>query len=161
MSDTIKQVLTEAIHDEFKSRAMYRCVIDKFGEIRPFSNIVQAEGRHVAALLALFAKYQLAVPDDDWDTRVTAPDSIHAACQAAVSAEIENAAMYDRLLEQVAHYPDIHQVLTRLRSASVERHLPAFQRCVARHNTSNNLGLGQRGLGRRGLGRRCQKSVNA
>jgi hypothetical protein len=132
VSETIREVLVEAINDEYKARAMYRLVINRFGEIRPFINIVDAESRHINALLPLFEKYGIAVPEDDWASRVEAPESVLEACQMGVEAEIENGEMYDRLLRLSEDYPDIQQVLLRLRRASIENHLPAFQRCVER-----------------------------
>ena len=51
MSETLSNVLIEAIDDEYKARATYRLVIREFGEIRPFINIVEAESRHIEALL--------------------------------------------------------------------------------------------------------------
>ena len=132
MADTIRNVLTEAINDEYKARATYRQVIRKFGEIRPFINIVEAESRHIDALLPLFDRYGVAVPEDDWLARIETPESIHDACQVGVEAEIQNGEMYDRLLKLSEGYPDIQYVLLRLQRASIENHLPAFQRCIER-----------------------------
>ena len=132
MSESVSEVLIEAINDEYRARAIYRHVINRFGEIRPFTNIVNAESRHIAALLPLFEKYGVAVPQDDWSSRTEAPHSILEACQIGVDAEIENAQMYERLLESTANFPDIQQVLIQLQRASTENHLPAFQRCVER-----------------------------
>jgi len=64
MPDKLESVLTEAINDEYKARATYRMIISKFGEIRPFINIVEAESRHIQALLPLFDKYGVPVPED-------------------------------------------------------------------------------------------------
>lgn len=147
MSEAIKEALVEAINDEYKARATYRHVIDKFGDIRPFINIVEAESRHVEALLPLFQKYGIAVPEDDWDSRTEAPQSILEACQMGVDGEIENAKMYDRLLELTVDYPDIQRVLHQLQRASAENHLPAFQRCVERGGSQQGKGR-QRGHGR-------------
>ncbi len=61
MSETLESVLIEAINDEYKACATYRLVISTFGEIRPFINIVEAEGRHIEALLPLFAKYNIVI----------------------------------------------------------------------------------------------------
>jgi AcrR family transcriptional regulator len=48
-------------------------------------------------------------------------------------AEIANRDLYDRqLLPAVAAYSDITLVMQRLRDASENNHLPAFQRCVSR-----------------------------
>ena len=144
MSKIIADVLIEAIDDEYKARATYRQVIKKFGEIRPFINIVDAESRHIEALLPLFDKYDVAVPEDNWDSRIEAPRSILEACQTGVEAEIENAEMYDRLFESTVDYPDIQYVLTQLQRASTENHLPAFQRCVERGGNQNQ-GRGKQG----------------
>jgi hypothetical protein len=132
MSETVGNVLKEAINDEYKARATYRHVICKFGEIRPFINIIDAESRHIEALLPLFHKYGVAVPEDNWESLTEAPQSVLEACQTGVEAEIENAKMYDRLLELTAEYPDVQRVLIQLQRASTENHLPAFQRCVER-----------------------------
>ena len=144
MSETLNSVLIEAINDEYKARAIYRLVITTFGEIRPFINIVEAENRHIEALLPLFKKYDVTVPENDWSSRVEAPSSILDACRLGVEAEIENAEMYDRLLDSTIGYPDVQDVLIQLQRASKENHLPAFQRCVER-------GEGQR----EGRGQRC------
>ncbi|MGD8577360.1 MAG: DUF2202 domain-containing protein [Thiohalophilus sp.] len=141
MEENLGAVLVEAINDEYKARATYRHVINKFGEIRPFINIVEAESRHIEALLPLFYKYGIPVPEDDWDSRIEAPGSVLEACQVGVEAEIENAEMYERLLELSADYPDVQSVLSQLQRASAENHLPAFQRCVER---GGGQGQGQR-----------------
>ncbi|MBB1439314.1 DUF2202 domain-containing protein [Shewanella sp. SG41-4] len=143
MSENVNNSLIEAINDEYKSRATYRAVINKFGEIRPFINIVAAEGRHIDALLPLFAKYNIAIPDDDWDSRVKTPTTIIEACHLGVKDEIENAQMYDRLLYSTIGYTDIQAVLTQLQRASKENHLPAFQRCVERGGRGQKNRRGQ------------------
>jgi hypothetical protein len=50
-----RQALNDALDDEYKSHATYRQVIADHGPIRPFINIVEAEARHIRALLDLFA----------------------------------------------------------------------------------------------------------
>jgi len=132
MTEKLSSVLVEAVNDEYKARAMYRLVISNFGEIRPFINIVDAESRHIQALLPLFKKYGIPIPEDDWESRVECPVSILEACQAGVQAEIDNAEMYEKLLDSTKQYPDVQVVLKQLQRASRENHLPAFQRCVER-----------------------------
>lgn len=129
----LERALIEALHDEYKARATYRLIIQKFGAIRPFVNILESEQRHIRALTALFEKYAIALPTDDWDTRVTVPDSVQEACQQGVEAEIENGAMYQRLLSVTQAYPDVQAVFLNLQRASQENHLRAFQRCAERH----------------------------
>jgi len=142
MFESLKRALIEALEDEYKARATYRLILSKFGLIRPFVNIVESEERHIQALLPLFWKYGISVPDDDWEQRVTVPTSVQAACQQGVQAEIENAAMYERLLDATGDYPDVQRVFLNLQWASQSRHLPAFQRCAERENSHSHQGRG-------------------
>ncbi len=151
MTSKLEAILTEAIDDEYKAQAIYRLVLQQFGDIAPFTNIVEAEGRHIEALLTLFRKYDITVPVDEWSTKAVVPGSILDACETGVSAEIENAAMYDKLLSAAAEYPDVQSVLKNLQRASQENHLPAFQRCVDRGGSPE----GGRGMGRRRRQGRC------
>jgi rubrerythrin len=131
MTSDLKDRLTEALEDEYKARATYQKVIEKFGLVRPFANIVEAEDRHVAALLSLFEQYRIPVPEDHWAARVTVPDTLAEACRKAIEAEKENMAIYDRLLAATPE-PDVRRVLENLQAASRDRHLPAFERCISR-----------------------------
>jgi hypothetical protein len=123
-----KEALIATLNDEFKAEATYQKVMDKFGEIRPFSNIINAEQRHSDSLIVLFNKYDLKIPENDWYEKVSEFDSIQEACQAGVEAEIENVGLYDEMFSKVDNQ-DIIQVFTSLRAASQEKHLPAFERC--------------------------------
>ena len=151
MTEGLSSALIEAIDDEYKARATYRHVISKFGELSPFINIVEAESRHIEALLPLFKKYGISIPEDNWESHIESPASVLEACQAGVRAEIENAEMYARLLESVKQYPDVQFVLEQLQRASRENHLPAFQRCVERGGDAK-AGMGKRRQHRRGRG---------
>jgi hypothetical protein len=143
----LRQVLDAAIDDEFKARATYRRILEHYGPVRPFVNIVESEQRHIAALETLYSRYGLPVPEDPWPGRVELPASLGDACCAAVLGERENAALYDRLIGAVDAYPDVQRTLRNLRAASQDNHLPAFERCVERES--------QGGSGRRGEERGC------
>ena len=123
--------LKDTLDDEYKSRETYAQVIHDFGEVRPFINIVDAEARHASALLGLFEKYDVSPPANRWAGKAPHFSSAHAACVAGVQGEIENVALYDRALKSTRR-PDILTVYQALRSASQDRHLPAFQRCAQR-----------------------------
>jgi len=70
LAPTEIRALEEALDDEYRAWCTYDQVIADFGEIRPFSNIREAEGRHIEALLALFARYGLAAPRNRWPGKV-------------------------------------------------------------------------------------------
>ena len=127
-----QDALAASINDEYKARALYAKILEQFGDdTRPFANIIGAEERHIEMLKPIFARYQVAVPADEWANKVKAPDTILAACQEGVKAEIENVKMYDQFLSFVKE-PDIRETFTYLRNASQKNHLPAFERCVER-----------------------------
>jgi hypothetical protein len=130
-SDEEIQVLFEALDDEYKAFSTYDQVIKDFGPIRPFINIREAEGRHIAALLGLFERYHIPVPDNPWPGNVPRYASMKEACQAGIEAEIANGEMYDRLIH-ITRREDILTVLENLQTASQQRHLPAFRRCAER-----------------------------
>ncbi len=146
----------EALDDEYQALATYGQVIADFGEVRPFINIRESEARHIAALERLFAAYGLPVPANPWPGRVPRHASLQEACEAGVAAEVANGAMYDRLLAATGR-PDILAVFRNLRDASQQRHLEAFQRCVARPAGGQGNGGGRRQRARRG----CRANVAA
>ncbi|MEE4384207.1 MAG: hypothetical protein V2J02_19580 [Pseudomonadales bacterium] len=155
----LRLALEEVLDDEYRARATYRAVIARFGPVRPFSAIVEAEDRHVRALLPLFRRQGFPVPEDPWADRVEAPASLRDACAAAVTAELENAALFDRLRPVVADHPDVAEVFERLREASAERHLPAFRRCLAREGDSEPRGCGAGPRRRRRRGGRDEEDL--
>jgi hypothetical protein len=147
---SLEEALRTALDDEYRARATYRAILDRFGEVRPFSNIVASEQRHIEALLGLFERHGFEVPEDAWSSRVEAPASLADACAAAVAGERENAALYDRLLAAAEGHADVERVFRNLLSASQENHLPAFERALARETGEGGGGSGRGGTrGRR------------
>ncbi len=136
MFNTLQSALGEAIQDEYKARATYRAIIDRFGSVRPFVNILGSEERHIQALKSLYHRYNLPIPDDTEAANVVVPDTLTQACQEGVQAEIDNGVMYDRLLTLTVDFPDVQQVFHQLQRASQFNHLPAFQRCASRTHQS-------------------------
>ncbi len=129
LTETEIAALNEALDDEYKALATYEQVMVDFGEVQPFSNIREAESRHIEALCSLFSRYGLTIPDNPWLGKVERYTSLKAACEAGVAAEIANAGIYGRLL-QATERADILMVFRNLHDASQQRHLPAFRRCV-------------------------------
>ncbi len=132
MGMSLEEALQAALDDEYHARATYRAVLDAFGEVRPFINIVESEERHIQALKRQCEKHGIAVPSGKWAGRVSAPESLQRACEDAVKAERENATLYERLIEAAREYPDVQETFRRLQAASQERHLPAFEQAAGR-----------------------------
>lgn len=152
---TIRAALVEALEDEYKAIATYRAVIDRFGAVRPFPNLLAAEQRHAEALERLCERHGVEPPRPA--ARASAPASLLEACRAGVLAEIENAALYDRLIAQTSGHPDVQRVFLRLQAASRERHLVAFRRCVEREASRDAPGsaASARASRHRGDGEAC------
>jgi hypothetical protein len=143
--------LQEALDDEYRAWATYDRVIADYGEAPPFSNIRAAEARHIEALCSLYARYGLPVPENPWPGKVARYANLQEACAAGVAAEIENGALYERLIASTRR-PDILIVFRNLREASQQRHLAAFRRCVERGSGGNSFG----GAARRRCGQRSR-----
>ena len=124
--------LAVALEDEYRAEAMYEAVMAAHGEVRPFSNIIQAERRHSERVREEMTRLNIEFSDTNpFLGKIAAPATLLEACQQGVDAEIENIALYDEILPTIA-YGQVKSTLTDLQWASRERHLPAFQRCVDR-----------------------------
>jgi len=122
-------VLGDFWTDEHRALAVYQAALAQFGDVLPFSMIVQAEQSHIAALERLFVRYDLVIPATPvFDTPVFATQT--EACTVAAQAERDNAALYYALQAQFTQ-PDILRMITNLRSASLNQLLPAFEACAA------------------------------
>jgi hypothetical protein len=124
--------MERAIQDEYHAEAVYKRVLADFGEVWPFSNIVQAEARHAAAVAGLFTKRGLEIPASQWNLdNVPRFNSVAEACAAAAQAERDNIALYDEFLKMTLPR-DVDNVFTNNRRASLQAHLPAFETCAGR-----------------------------
>lgn len=139
----LDQVLRIAVYDEFKAYETYCAVIDKFGEVTVFTQILQSEQNHYSALIYLLEQYQINVPINDWYENISVPNDLVECYELGVAAEIENIAMYNHLLEYTQE-EDVRDVLYKLQAASYNNHLPQFREAVASsyNFTANDTGLG-------------------
>jgi hypothetical protein len=127
----LSAILLEAIQDEYRAEAVYAGVIEDFGQVAPFSNIIDAETRHSEAIARLYESRGWSVPDNPWTvSMVPRFEELGAACEAGVVAEVANVAVYDELAARATLPPDVATVFSSNRAASLERHLPAFERCA-------------------------------
>jgi hypothetical protein len=122
------EALNLALDDEYHAFAVYASVIDTFGEVEPFVEILSSEQRHINALTNQLVKLGVQVPANRWIGTIQTFDSLKKACQAAVTAEVANANLYDQLFNMTDD-PNLTRVFTNLRNASLNSHLPKFQEC--------------------------------
>ena len=129
LSEAAIAAMEAGLTDELTALAVYNGVIEQFGEVRPFVNIMRSEQQHADAWLFMYERYGLDVPNAP-TVEVPTFATLADACQLSVDAEIANAALYDEQMSAFADYPDLAQVATALRNASEYNHLVAFQRCA-------------------------------
>lgn len=165
ITPTTADALRAAWLDERRAQAFYGAVLEKHGQVRPFTNILNAEKRHEQAVATLMDRYGVSKPSKESTDVPGVPATIAECAKLSAQVERDNVAMYDRLLKDVSE-PDVRAVLENLRAASLNNHLPAFERvadrAIAGLNQGNQFGPGQfqpgqgRGAGRgmgQGMGR--------
>ena len=119
-----------AVDDEYLAQAEYRLILDTYGSIKPYSNIVLSEGNHLSLLGQLFDLYQFPFPADPSAGHVVLPNSLLEAAQIGVAAEINNIEMY-RYFMTLPIEANMATVFQLLMDASMN-HLAAFERQVDR-----------------------------
>ena len=115
---------------EYAATAAYAAVIERFGPVEPYVSIKAAEDRHVEALIRQLERAGVEVPPNPYVGTIPAPDDLAVAAQAWADGEVANVAMYDGLLAQTTD-PTLTRVLTNLRRASQDQHLPLFRAAAA------------------------------
>lgn len=120
----LEKMFTVLINDEYKARAEYVALVDEFGTISPFTNLIRAETMHIKALTRLFDAYGLDVPADNGSQFAVVPDTLEEAYAIGKQAEIDNIKLYEDYLD--ADLPaNVERVFTNLMNAS-EKHLETF-----------------------------------
>lgn len=126
----IDAILVSALQEEYRAQYLYRSVLEDFPGAMPFAVIAEAEAQHVAALLGLFVRREKTPPPSATSAADFSPyASLPAACAAGVAAEAADAAFYTPYLQRQDLPQDVRMVFTNLQRASLENHLPAFERC--------------------------------
>lgn len=129
VSATLIAALNASLDDERMAEATYSAVIQKLGTVAPFVNIIEAERKHISMVEGLYTVRGLDIPENTWEGKGTAADTLQENCAIGVTAEVANIEMYDRLLESITD-ADVREVFLALQAASRDNHLPAFQRCA-------------------------------
>ena len=161
---TLEEMLTYALEDEYLAQAEYQAIINTYGEVRPFINLLDAEAYHAEMLLPLFSTYDIPAVTPISVDDITVADTLTAAIATSIETEKANIAMYEKFLATGILPADVQTAFEYLLAAS-NRHLTALSRdrysCIGRDATQNfqnmfrwnwNKGNGTDGSGRRQFG---------
>lgn len=121
---SLKAALDVVLADEYKARAEYALIVDQFGSVNPYVQLIQAETNHIAALSRIYDAFGWTLPADNGAAFAVAPTSLEASYQIGIDAETANIALYETYLN--TDLPDsVARVFANLQWAS-EHHLAAF-----------------------------------
>lgn len=127
---TIEEMLKYAIEDESLAKIEYNYIIETYGNINPFSNIINSEETHIELLTPLLEEYNIKIEELS-DDNIIKPTSIEEALKIGILAEVNNIKMYQSFLD--AELPEnVKSVFIDLLNAS-ENHLNAFTRKLSRY----------------------------
>ncbi|MBB3103159.1 ferritin-like domain-containing protein [Azomonas macrocytogenes] len=125
----LHQAVRIALFDEYAARSFYRRVIEAFGSRPPFTEILNSEERHIAALSGLCEQLGVARPLDPFPAETSTEPTWLANCSRAVAGEVAKVRLYNALLPVVIE-PEARSVFLNLQASAYERHLPAFREAV-------------------------------
>ncbi|WP_433750509.1 ferritin-like domain-containing protein [Falsibacillus pallidus] len=125
----LEQVIIEALQDEYRSQAGYDSILEKYDTIPLFREMKESEGNHIVLLRGLVDKYNISYHDDFVVPAATSPATLQEAYKAAVSGEIDNIVMFEKLAERDGLPPDVKAVLQQLGDES-RNHLIEFRRML-------------------------------
>ena len=130
LSSEVKAAIGVALQDEYRSEAQYQRVLAELGDVSPFNRIVKAEQMHAKHLVDLLEAHGADVPESKWTPENSETyATVVEACEAAITSEVDNVAIYDDLLS--ADLPDdVRAWFEHLQMMSRDRHLPAFRKCA-------------------------------
>jgi hypothetical protein len=119
--------LLRALNEEYLAWSTYDQAVRDLGALRPFTNIRRSELTHINALKNLFRRYDVPIPANPWPGTLPHFATFTEAVQAGVSIETADGVLYTELAT-TTNRTDVLRVYRNLRSASLNNHLPAFQR---------------------------------
>lgn len=127
VNDATADALRATLEDELTARAFYGAILAKHGNVQPFTNIMRAEERHAQAIRTLMERHQVAGDSVTARALPEIPATVPECAKLAAQLERDNIALYDRFIQATAE-ADIKAAFERLRAASLDNHLPAFER---------------------------------
>lgn len=130
------EMLNLAIQDEFAAKAEYELIISIYGDVSPFTSILNAELSHIESLISVYNSNGYVIPNDESESRVVSPTSLIEAIETGIQAEVNNIAMYDAFLK-LELADDIRASFEMLKAGS-ESHLESFVLALQKQSTETD-----------------------
>lgn len=141
---------------EYAAYATYDAILKKYGNVEPYASILRSEQMHINALSRQLQRYGVAVPANPYLGQITLAADLKAIAKEEAQTEIDNAAMYDKLMSMANGDAQLQRVFTNLQSASRDMHLVLFNKAAAGNGTLTatemtnlHMGMNQMGMGNR------------
>lgn len=131
LEDSEVEGLLEALDAHYRALAMYTAVIEELGPVSPFVLVLRGEERAIDALVYLFDRFDVPVPENTWLGAFYSFESVEHACGLAAAEERATAEMYEALMRETRRNA-LLLVYDRLQSASERYRAPMFERCAGR-----------------------------
>jgi hypothetical protein len=125
-TDSMLETLDAATTSKYKTCALYRMVLQAFGPVQPFKDLLKLEEKYQMVLTGLARRYNYPLPADEWEGQVEIPVSFVEACEEAIQLELENDGLYISLMQDGLD-PALQRVLLRMRNVSLSSHQPSFR----------------------------------
>jgi hypothetical protein len=125
-SELVFEGMQSALRSKFKTCALYHMVLQAFGPVRPFKDLLKIEIKYRMVLAGLARRYAIPEPRDDWEGQVAIPVSFIEACEEAIDLERGNDELYAGVLGRMED-PALCRVLKQIRNVSQISHLPSFK----------------------------------
>lgn len=137
----MKALLTEGLKEEYMAHATYAAINVKFGNKRPFSNIVRAEEKHKQVFIKLFEARKFEIPKDtyvqgksestdDYNKRLNIPETWKGALELGLKIENEDVKFLGDALKSPDLPQDVKASFEQLLKVSRDNHADAFKRSL-------------------------------
>jgi|GEM_PF-3662437 len=116
---------------EYAGVALYAKTVQKFGKVQPYSRLLGEEVKQRSALQKVFQKYGVAYSENPFLKKAKAPASLKQAAGYGIQLAEGNIALYNKLLPDVAEYPDITRLFQKMQAETRDVHLSLLRTAEA------------------------------
>jgi hypothetical protein len=126
----VSAILDSLVVDEYRAAARYQQVMQAFGTVSPFREMLPVQGARVEALMQVYRQYPAFPPPNPFDgpQYMERYASVAGACEVALEAETATAERYARAL---ALNPPaaVQKILRYNRASTLAFEVAATRRC--------------------------------